>query len=676
MDETSAPPPANRLAAETSAYLRQHMHNPVDWHPWGEEALGTRARERQAAARLDRLQRLPLVPRDGARVVRGRRDRGADEPALRQREGRSRGAAGRRPIYMERSWCSRGHGGWPLTVFCTPDGRPFYGGTYFPPEPRHGLPSFRQVLRRRRRAPGATQRGEVEAERGDRSSRRSRGGRRASRTSRPARTALARGRAARCSQGADARARRLRRRAEVPDADQPRRCCSRRSTCCPQRKAQDALESRRASRAARWRARGLYDQLGGGFHRYCVDATLDRPALREDALRPGPAPARLRRSVAPQRRRRRRAGVAGARDRRPTCAARCARPTAASSRARTPTARARRAVYYVWTPAADRERARRRARATRSARAYGVTRARQLRARHDAARRRARGAPRARFAAERAQLLAVRARSACRPATDRKRVAAWNALAISGLARAGSAARRRRDARRRRSPPPTSCSTRMRDDGGPPRARLRRGHARTSPAFLDDVAALLEAALDLHRAGAGERFLDAALRARRGRRDALLRRGARAISSSRLPTASRSCTGRAPITTARRPTRRASPRSACCARRRSPGARDLARDRGARAARRTRSLLERAPAGVPDARARRARWRSAGSAVAVVIGDAGRRRRRARSPRARAACSRRRTPCSCVPRRAHTRRRRSIPLARGPRAAIGGRATA
>ena len=64
--------PPNRLAAETSAYLRQHMHNPVDWHPWGEEALARARRRGQAAARLDRLQRLPLVPRDGARVLRGR----------------------------------------------------------------------------------------------------------------------------------------------------------------------------------------------------------------------------------------------------------------------------------------------------------------------------------------------------------------------------------------------------------------------------------------------------------------------------------------------------------------------------------------------------------------------------------------------------------------------------
>ena len=63
---------ANALARETSPYLRQHADNPVDWLPWGDEALAPRARAGPAAAGLDRLLRLPLVPRDGARVLRGR----------------------------------------------------------------------------------------------------------------------------------------------------------------------------------------------------------------------------------------------------------------------------------------------------------------------------------------------------------------------------------------------------------------------------------------------------------------------------------------------------------------------------------------------------------------------------------------------------------------------------
>ena len=86
----------NALAAETSPYLRQHAENPVDWLPWG-PAGAERARERgQAAAGLDRLLVLSLVPCDGARVLRGPAHGGADERELRVREGRPRGAPGRR----------------------------------------------------------------------------------------------------------------------------------------------------------------------------------------------------------------------------------------------------------------------------------------------------------------------------------------------------------------------------------------------------------------------------------------------------------------------------------------------------------------------------------------------------------------------------------------------------
>ena len=87
---------ANRLAEETSPYLLQHKDNPVDWYPWGEEALRTGAGGGQADPGFDRLLRLPLVPRDGARVVRGPADGGLHERALRPDQGRPRGAARRR----------------------------------------------------------------------------------------------------------------------------------------------------------------------------------------------------------------------------------------------------------------------------------------------------------------------------------------------------------------------------------------------------------------------------------------------------------------------------------------------------------------------------------------------------------------------------------------------------
>ena len=86
----------NHLADETSPYLLQHKDNPVDWYPWGEAALA-RARERGPPdPALDRLLGLPLVPRDGARVVRGRRDGAPDERAVRVHQARPRGAPGPR----------------------------------------------------------------------------------------------------------------------------------------------------------------------------------------------------------------------------------------------------------------------------------------------------------------------------------------------------------------------------------------------------------------------------------------------------------------------------------------------------------------------------------------------------------------------------------------------------
>ncbi len=136
----------NRLAQETSPYLLQHADNPVDWEPWGEEALG-RAR----------MEGKPLLVSIGYSACHWchvmERESFANEATAAvmnelfvnvkvDREERPDVDA----VYMDAVVALTGQGGWPLTVFLTPDGEPFYGGTYFPPEPRHGLPSFRQVL--------------------------------------------------------------------------------------------------------------------------------------------------------------------------------------------------------------------------------------------------------------------------------------------------------------------------------------------------------------------------------------------------------------------------------------------------------------------------------------------------------------------------------------------------
>src|SRR5205085_11000347 len=135
------------LAAETSPYLRQHRDNPVDWYPWGEEAL-TRARAEDKPILLS----VGYSSCHWCHVMAHESFEDAATAAVMNelfvnvkvdREERPDVDA----VYMDAVVAITGQGGWPLTVFLTPNGEPFFGGTYFPPEPRHGLPSFRQVLR-------------------------------------------------------------------------------------------------------------------------------------------------------------------------------------------------------------------------------------------------------------------------------------------------------------------------------------------------------------------------------------------------------------------------------------------------------------------------------------------------------------------------------------------------
>jgi uncharacterized protein YyaL (SSP411 family) len=137
---------ANRLASETSPYLLQHRDNPVDWFPWGEEALG-RAR----------AEDLPILLSVGYSACHWchvmERESFEDEATAAfmnanfvcikvDREERPDVDA----IYMEAVQAFTGQGGWPMTVFLDPAGVPFYGGTYFPPDESRGMPSFRMVM--------------------------------------------------------------------------------------------------------------------------------------------------------------------------------------------------------------------------------------------------------------------------------------------------------------------------------------------------------------------------------------------------------------------------------------------------------------------------------------------------------------------------------------------------
>ncbi len=137
---------ANRLAEQTSPYLLQHKDNPVDWRPWGPEALSEAAAEDKpimlsvgysACHWCHVMERESFEDHETATLINE-----SFVPIKVDRE--------ERPdvddLYMEAVQGMTGQGGWPLTVFLDSAAVPFYGGTYFPPEPRHGLPSFRQVL--------------------------------------------------------------------------------------------------------------------------------------------------------------------------------------------------------------------------------------------------------------------------------------------------------------------------------------------------------------------------------------------------------------------------------------------------------------------------------------------------------------------------------------------------
>ena len=136
----------NRLKYETSPYLLQHAHNPVDWYPWGDEALDRAKAEDKpillsvgysACHWCHVMERESFEDPDIAAVMNEyficiKVDR-EERPDIDS-------------IYMSAVQAMTGHGGWPMTVFLTPDGKPFYGGTYFPPEDRGGMAAFPRVL--------------------------------------------------------------------------------------------------------------------------------------------------------------------------------------------------------------------------------------------------------------------------------------------------------------------------------------------------------------------------------------------------------------------------------------------------------------------------------------------------------------------------------------------------
>ncbi len=136
----------NRLAHETSPYLLQHAHNPVDWYPWGEEAWArARAEDKPVLVSIgyaachwchvmerESFEDEQIAALQNELVISIKVDR-EERPDVDE-------------IYMDAQQMLHGHGGWPLNVFCAHDGRPFFGGTYFPPQRRTGMPGWTDVL--------------------------------------------------------------------------------------------------------------------------------------------------------------------------------------------------------------------------------------------------------------------------------------------------------------------------------------------------------------------------------------------------------------------------------------------------------------------------------------------------------------------------------------------------
>jgi uncharacterized protein YyaL (SSP411 family) len=494
----AGPPVGNRLADETSAYLLQHSRNPVDWHPWGEEALA-RAREEDK----------PLLVSIGysachwCHVMEQESFEDAETAALMNRlyvcvkvDREERPDVDQ--VYMDAVTRIAGSGGWPLTVFCRPDGSPFYGGTYFPDQPRGGLPSFRQVLTSLADA-YHSRREDVD------------------RAAEQILRALSRRLEGPASDTSGVAALLAGARLVMRSGDRERGGFGRGMKFPTPTNleilfaALDFLPREEASSVAEhctvtcreMARRGLYDHLGGGFYRYCVDEGWTIPHFEKmlydqglllrvyaEAWRRGEAADDLvwpmRETVHYLRRE-------------------MAAPDGGFYASQDADSEGEEGRYYLWTP--QQVEAVLGERAPAFGEAYGVTAQGNFEGGRthliDVARE-----PREEFSAERALLLRAR-QQRVPPATDRKRVAAWNGYVISGLARVGSLLDDG-EIVAEAAEAADFVLREMLDDRGRLLRVYDQGRAHV-PAFLDDHAAVLEACLELHRAGAGDRFLESAL---------------------------------------------------------------------------------------------------------------------------------------------------------------------
>ena len=487
----------NRLANETSAYLRQHMYNPVDWYPWGEEAL--------ARARLEDKPLLVSIGYSACHWchVMAHESFEHDESAALMNEHFVNIKVDReeRPdvdqIYMDTVVRLTGHGGWPLTVFCAPDGRPFYAGTYYPLEPRGQTPTFRQILHAVSNA-WQQRREEVEESAGQILE---------ALAAQPDGEASGPPGVAQLVEGS-------RQRMQEADLEnggfgsEPKF-----ATPATLELLLSSLDHLPASEAESVRShllhtahemarRGLYDHIGGGFHRYCIDSQWTLPHFEKMLYDQG----LLLRFYAELYRRTGEADLVWPMRETITYLQREMRaPEGGFYASQDADSEGEEGKFYVWTPAQLEEPLGDEADAFMTA--YGIDERGHFEGGTTHLIDRARN-PRDRFAAERTALLAVRDER-IPPATDTKRVTSWNAYVISGMARAAT-----QWSDDEVLSEAVACAEfileNLRDDDGRLLRVFAEGRARVT-GFLDDYAAMLDACLDLQRAGAGDRWLATAL---------------------------------------------------------------------------------------------------------------------------------------------------------------------
>jgi uncharacterized protein len=480
---------ANRLAQETSPYLLQHRDNPVDWYPWGPEAL-TRARE------LDR----PILLSVGYSAchwchVMERESFEDAETAAYMNEHFVNVKVDReeRPdvdaLYMEAVQAMTGHGGWPMTVFCDPDGVPFYGGTYFPPDESRGMPSFRMVMeavveafRNRRdelraRAPGTRSRlgaiGRVE----------------------PAEETpdgqLLSAAVATLRDAADMQRGGFGGAPKFPPASALELLLARGETAVIERTL-DAMM-----------AGGIYDQIGGGFSRYAVDASWLVPhfekMLYDNALL---ARAYLHGWQALGQERYRRV----CEETLDWMLREMRGPEGGFYSALDADSEGEEGRFYVWTPEEIREVLG--ADAQPVLEFYGVTEAGNFEGRNVLHRAGGAAAPEPEGLAEARRALHEARAGRPRPGLDDKRLASWNALTIAALADAGAVLGRRDYLEAARD-----CADfvlgMLCDKEGRLLRSFKDGEARLN-AYLEDHAFLLEALLTLYEASFERRWFERA----------------------------------------------------------------------------------------------------------------------------------------------------------------------